>query len=111
MLYLLNTTVIPHGADGLWIMRTVTAEWAREAAAAAASVGQLLSAVGHSSSAEAMAAALGMPVPCNRITVVPEPGDELLCLRLHSRPPEGVVLTLEELEATGYSWALLSYQG
>lgn len=111
MLYLLNTTVIPHGADGLWVMRTVTAEWAQAVAEAAAEVGQLRSAVGHSASAEAMTAALGMPVTCNRITVVPEPGDELLCMRLHSRPPEGVVLSSAQLEATGYSWALLSYQG
>lgn len=111
MLYLLNTTVIPHGADGLWVMQTVTAELAQTIAKAAAEAGQLHSAVGHSSSAAAMATALGMPVACNRITVVALPGDELLCMRLHSRPPEGVVLSSAQLEATGYSWALLSYQG
>lgn len=110
MLYLMNTTVIPHGADGLWIMATITAEHARVVASSAAAIGQLTSAVGHESSAAAMAAALGMPVEANRITIAPEPGDEMLCLRLHSRPPEGVVLDAQQLAQIGFSWALLSYQ-
>ena len=106
MLYLMSTTVIPHGADGTWVMSTVTAEQAREIARH-----EHVSAVGHQSSADAMSAALGIPVPAQRLTVRPEPGDEFLCLRLHRRPAEGVVLDREQLEATGYSWAMLRYDG
>ena len=107
MLYLMSTTIIPSGADGTWVMATITPRHAAEIAS-----GQpFTSAVGHISSAEAMEAALGVPVEANRITVQPEPGDSFLCLRLHSRPPEGRILDREALQAIGFSWALLSYYG
>jgi hypothetical protein len=106
MLYLMSTTVIPSGADGLWRMSSLQPEQARVIAA-----GTHTSAVGHESSAQAMSVALGIAVPANRITVVPQPGDSFLCMRLLSRPPEGVVLDLAGLEATGYGWALLEYLG
>jgi hypothetical protein len=106
MLYLMSTTVIPHGADGEWRMSTVSAERARLIAA-----GEHASAVGHESSAAAMSAALRIPVAANRLTVQPEPGDQFLCMRLHSRPPEGVVLDSAQLEQIGYSWALMEYCG
>lgn len=106
MLYLMSTTVIPHGADGAWVMSTVTPEHARLVVA-----DEHISAVGHESSATAMSAVLGIPVAANRLTVQPEPGDQFLCMRLHSRPPEGVVLDREQLEQIGFSWALLEYYG
>ena len=105
MLYLMSTTVIPHGADGTWTMATISP---REAAHIAG-VQPFISAVGHDSSAEAMTAALGVQVAANRITVAPVPGDEFLCLRLLSRAPEGVILDRAGLDAIGFSWALLSY--
>ena len=107
MLYLMNTTVIPHGADGVWI---VTSILPHEAAEFPPNM-PWTSAVGHQSSAEAMSAVLGISVPVNRITVVPKPGDKFLCLKLNSRPPEGVVLDREQMEQIGYSWALMAYQG
>jgi hypothetical protein len=106
MLYLMSTTVIPHSADGVWAMSTVSAERACQLAAS-----DHTSAVGHESSAAAMSAALGIPVAANRLTVQPVPGDQFLCMRLHSRPPEGVVLDREQLEQIGYSWALMEYYG
>lgn len=105
--YLMSTTVIPHGADGTWIMSTISPEQASHIAAE----GPLISAVGHASSAEAMSAALGIQVKANRITVVPEPGDRFLCLRLLSRAPEGVILDRAQLDEIGFAWALLSYEG
>ena len=103
----MSTTIILHGDDGTWVMRSVSAE---EVAAIAASV-PFTSAVGHSSSAEAITAALGTTVEANCLTARPEPGDSFLCLRLHSRPPEGAILDGSQLEAIGFSWALLSYCG
>lgn len=111
MIFLMNTTVIPHGADGTWTMEGISQERAAYLAQRSADRGTLTSAVGHFSSAEAMAAILGIPVEMNRITVVPVPGDQFLCMRLHSRPPEGVVLDLAQLQNVGFSWALLSYLG
>ena len=111
MLYLMNTTVIPNGADGMWTMETMPSQRAAELARLAEEQGYLTSAVGHASSAQAMAAVLGIPVEANRITVVPQVGDQFLCLRLHGRPPEGVVLDRAQLEEIGFSWARLSYLG
>ena len=102
----MSTTVIPHGADGVWRMQSIAPAEAAQIASQ-----PFTSAVGHTSSAEAMAAALGVPVGANRITVAPEPGDRFLCLRLHSRPPEGQILNRAALEAIGFSWALLTYEG
>lgn len=110
MLYLMNTTVLPHDANGVWTVATVSPDRAAAIAAEASVRGQLVSAVGHQSSADAMAAVLGITVAMNRITVAPEPGDQFLCLRLLSRPPEGAILSNAQLEAIGYSWALLSYE-
>lgn len=103
----MSTTVIPHGADGTWTMKTISPEEAAHIAAEE----PFISAVGHTSSAEAMSAALGVAIEANRITVVPEPGDQFLCLRLLSRAPEGVILDRAGLDAIGFTWALLSYEG
>jgi hypothetical protein len=107
MLYLMSTTVIPHGADGVWHMATISTGQAIELAATT----EHTSAVGHESSAEAMSAALGAPVAANRLTVCPAPSDQFLCMRLHRRPPEGVILDRAALDQIGFSWALMTYHG
>lgn len=107
MLYLMNTTVIPHGADGVWHMATISAGQAVELVAAR----DFTSAVGHESSAAAMSSALGVTVAANRLTVCPAPGDQFLCMRLHQRPPEGVILDRAALDRIGFSWALMTYHG
>ena len=105
MLYLMSTTVVPHNADGIWRMQTIGADYAVDLVTG----GEWISAVGHESSAAAMSAILGVPIAMNRITVTPEPGDSFLCLRLHSRPPEGVILDTAQMESIGFSWALMTY--
>ena len=107
MLYLMSTTVIPHGADGVWPIATISTGQAIELVESMIHT----SAVGHESSAEAMSAALGAPVAANRITVFPAPGDRFLCMRLHRRPPEGVILDRAALDQIGFSWALMTYHG
>ena len=61
-----------------------------------------VSAVGHQSTAEIMSAVLGIPIAYNRQSVFLEPGDEAVCFVLRSRPPEGRVLTAEELQQLGF---------
>jgi len=61
-----------------------------------------ISAVGHQSTAEIMSAVLGILVPYSRVQVFLEPGDEAVCFILKARPPEGRVLSKEELESIGY---------
>ena len=105
MLYLMSTTVIPHGADGVWHMATISTGQAIELVTTV----EYTSAIGHESSADAMSAALGVVVTANRLTVCPAPSDQFLCMRLHRRPPEGVILDRAALEQIGFSWALMTY--
>ena len=108
-LYLLNTTVIPCGADGIWQASTLPL------ASAKMNVGPskpaFISAVGHESTAAIMASLLGVEVPVNRIQVKPVVGDRMLCFKLKNRAPEGVILTEKEINDLGYEWVLMEYHG
>jgi len=66
---------------------------------------EFISAVGHESTATLLSQLLQANIPYNRITVFLEPGDEALCFALRARPPEGKVLTTEELLKLGF-WLL-----
>ena len=105
--YLVSTTAIPHGADGTWIMSTVSPE---EAVRIAGEI-PFTSAVWHGPSAKVMTAALGVPIKVSRITVAPMPDDLFLCFHLLSQVPEGVILDRDSLNAIEFTWALLSYEG
>jgi hypothetical protein len=107
MLYLLNTTVVPCGADGIWKATTLQLESAKMNTSGTGWV----SAVGHESTAAIMSELLGVEVPVNRIQVSPVPGDKLLCFKLKSRAPEGVILNREQIQQIGYEWVRLDYYG
>ena len=104
--FLLNSTVIPSGADGIWQARTIPLQEAKAIALAG-----FTSAIGHESTANLMTTILGITVPINRIQVSPEPGDRFLCFKLKKRAPEGVILSQEELEELGYEWVVMDYYG
>lgn len=63
------------------------------------------SAVGHQGSADFLSKLLGFPVPLVRKEVKVEDGDILVCFKLKTRLPEGVVLTDEEMKK--YEWEFL----
>jgi len=99
--YLLSTGYVPvqmdrHGKIVL-VQRTVGVQEAKQLLS-----NGFISAVGHQSTAEIMSVVLGIPVPYNRAQVFLEPGDEAVCFILKARPPEGRVLSREELESIGY---------
>ena len=110
MIYLMSTTVIPSGAWGTWAVEKV--ELADVALAIFPEGGKpWTSAVGHESTAQFMSQLLGQEIPANRITVNPEPGDVFFCFKLNSRPPEGAILSREQLENLGFEWAKMTYVG
>jgi hypothetical protein len=112
MLYLLNTTVIPCGADGIWQSSTLPLESAKLNIRDNRGVTtEWISAIGHESTAAVMSELLKVKVPVNRIQVQPAPGDKLLCFKLKGRAPEGVVLNQKQIEEMGYEWALMTYHG
>jgi hypothetical protein len=107
MLYLLNTTVVPCGADGIWKTTTLQLESAKMNIRGT----EWVSAVGHESTAAIMSELLGVEVPANRIQVSPEPGDKLLCFKLKNRAPEGAILNREQIQKIGYEWVRMDYHG
>jgi hypothetical protein len=105
--YLLNTTVIP--CQGLWDVQPCELRYARYLAGMKDHKGDpyVISAIGHSSTAELLSTLLDAPIAANRLTVQPQEKDILLCFKLKQRPPEGRVLTVEELEELGYEFFLM----
>jgi hypothetical protein len=110
-LYLLNTTVVPCGSDGIWDVKTLSLATAKSLLTHSSPATVYTSAVGHESTAAIMAELLGVSVPVCRVQVAPVLGDKLLCFKLKQRAPEGVILNREEIEALGYEWVLMTYHG
>ncbi len=67
----------------------------------------IVSAVGHEAAAEALSELLAVHVPMRRIQFVQEIGQYALALKMNKRPPEGRILTSDEMEAVGYSLKLM----
>jgi hypothetical protein len=66
------------------------------------------SAIGHQTTADLLTSLLGYPVVINRTEFNQTVDDVALVFKLHGRPPEGKVLSREELEEMGYEFGLLS---
>jgi len=101
-LYLLNAfslSMIPYqGWVHLYIKQVDAEEARRIFEDAVLKDKEIISAIGHESSAKIMSELLGREVPARRIQVTLEDGDEALVLQLMIRPPEGKVLSYEELQ-------------
>jgi hypothetical protein len=102
--YLLSTTVVPNGANGIWEIQPSTAS-----AVKVNLVQPWVSAVGHESTARLMSEVLDIGIPVNREAINPMPGDKLFCFKLKGRAPEGVVLDREQVETMGYEWLVMTY--
>ena len=66
-----------------------------------------ISAIGHESTAQIMSALLDYPIKVNRIQAKMEPGDCAYIFKMKGRPPEGKILSCEEIEEIGYEWGYL----
>lgn len=55
-----------------------------------------------------MSALLGIHVPMNRIEFKQEVGQNALVFKLRGRPPEGKILTIEEITEIGYDFQLMT---
>ncbi len=65
------------------------------------------SAIGHQSTADILSGLLGIEVKVNRIEYLQTIGEIVLVFKLKSRPPEGKILTSEEIEEIGYDFGIL----
>lgn len=69
------------------------------------------SAIGHQSTAEILSELLGVEVPVNRIEYRQQSGESAIIFKLNGRPPEGVILSKEDLERIGFEFGLLTKIG
>lgn len=68
---------------------------------------RIVSAVGHQATADIASTVLGMAVALNREPANMQAGDKAICIKLRGRPPEGTILSREQVEAIGYDLVLL----
>lgn len=101
VLYLLNALVVPFkGEEAEFRIRRISVEEARNIVN---KTKQIVSAVGHESTAKALSILLGIPVEVNRVSIFFDVNDEAIVFTLKTRLPEGkVIQDVAELEKIGY---------
>ena len=98
---ILNTTILT--ADGDFSLKTISLEEAQELI----SDREILSAVGHESTAQVLTELLDVDVPLNRIQFVQKSGQKALCFKLNGRPQEVFILSKDDIEKMGYDFKIL----
>lgn len=66
-----------------------------------------ISAIGHQSTADIISDLLNIKVSMNRIQFRQQVGQKAVAFKLNERPPEGVILSRDEIEEIGYSFKLM----
>jgi len=103
---ILNTSILT--AYGSYTYQPITLRQAQELAALGREEGTLVSAVGHESTAQILTELLCVPVQVNRIQYEQAQGSTAIVFKLRGRPPEGRILSREEIGAIGYDFGQLS---
>ena len=101
-IYLTNTTIIPN--DGTYSCETISLETIKTVIAEGVT---FASAIGHQSTADILTELLGIPINVNRIAITREVDDIMIAFKLKQRPPEGKILTQEEIEEIGYEFKMI----
>lgn len=103
-LHFLNTTIVPSGADGEWIVEEVTVPFVRHCLLYLGHAGQVdfaISHIGHEATAQVATELFGQPLAMDR---TPWDGQGLgVAIQLKGRLPEGQILQRDELEKIGYA--------
>ena len=102
-LFLMNTSIITN--PGTFKMSPITNEEGK--ALLRNFEGEVISAIGHDASAEAMSIVLDQPILVNRVAVTFEVHDSAIALKMRGRIPEGVILNLEEMNKIGFDLFIL----
>lgn len=101
-LAVLNTSILT--TEGTFTLKDITLEEARNLV----TENEILSAVGHQSTADILTTLLETEVPMNRIMFEQETGQKALVFKLNGRPEEGKILTAEEIHQIGFKFQLLT---
>ena len=103
-LAVLNTTIAT--TDGSYVVETVSLDRAKRLAFHNRE--WLDSAVGHESTAKVMKTLLDVDIPVNRQQFSQEVGQTALVFKMNGRPPEGKILSVEEIEEMGYTFKTMT---
>lgn len=98
---ILNTTTLT--ASGEYRLRDASLEEIR----ALIDGEEILSVVGNESTSQVLSNLLGVEVLVNRIQFEQGIGQVAVCFKLKSRPEEGKILSLKEIEDIGYAFKIL----
>ena len=101
MVTLLNTSILT--AFGAYRYEPLALKEARRLVA-----GGFVSAIGHESTARMLSELLGVAVMVRRDDYQQQVGEQAIVFKLKRRPPEGAILTAEEIQAVGYEFGLLT---
>ena len=101
-LAILNTSILT--TVGTYELQDITLQEAQQLV----QNNEILSAVGHQSTADILTTLLGTTIPMNRIMFEQQEGQKALVFKLLGRPEEGKILTQQEIEEIGYKFQLLT---
>jgi uncharacterized protein ORF117 len=102
---LLNTSIIT--TTGTYKMVDLTLAQAKDLAQA--NKDNLLSAIGHSATADVLTKLLGVDVPANRIVFSQDVGQQAIVLKMRGRLPDDVKdLTVDDMQQIGFDLFLLT---
>ena len=104
----MNTTLVT--SFGLFRLSPITVDVVRDLLANHRDI-ERLSAIGHEATANIMTALLGETIAMNRIEYKQQFNDLVICFKLHSRVPEGTILTEEEITKIGFEFMVLEKTG
>ena len=68
---------------------------------------EFISAIGHEATAQAISDTFNIKIKMNRINFKQEVGQKAIVFKLNRRPPEGIILSRDEIEEIGYSFKLM----
>ena len=100
-LTILNTSILT--TVGTYELQDITLQEAQQLV----KDNNILSAIGHQSTADILTTLLGTTIPMNRIMFEQQEGQKALVFKLLGRPEEGKILTQQEIEQIGYKFQLL----
>lgn len=100
-LAILNTSILT--TTGTFELQDITLQEAQKLV----KDNEILSAVGHQSTADIITTLLNVTVPMNRILFEQQEGQKALVFKLNGRPEEGKILTAEEIHQMGFKFQLL----
>lgn len=102
MITILNTSILT--TTGTFRLDDITLDEAKNLV----QNNEILSAVGHKSTADILTTLLEMEIPANRIEYAQNVNEKALVFKLNGRPEEGKILTADEIQEMGYKFQLLT---